>query len=159
MQAWHILADGSPGAAVTLSADTVSIPADMTRSAPPPAPPGRWVKFDPSARCWVITDQPPQAAPAEPPQPPGPLSVMDFRRRFTLHEKAAIELAALDNPAAPIEERQQAALLRACLADQAAAQFIDLADPSTIAGVQLLVQAGLLSEERGQQVLLASAAP
>ena len=80
-------------------------------------------------------------------------------RRFTQHEKAAIEFAALDNPAAPIEERQQAALLRASLADQAAAQFIDLADPSTIAGVQLLVQAGLLSEERGQQVLLASAAP
>ena len=104
-------------------------------------------------------DQPPQAAPAEPTQPPGPLSVLDFRRRFTLHEKAAIEFAALDNPAAPIEERQQAALLRACLADQAAAQFIDLADPSTIEGVQLLVQAGLLSEERGQQVLLASAAP
>ena len=40
MQAWHILADGSPGTAVTLSADTVSIPADMTRSAPPPPPPG-----------------------------------------------------------------------------------------------------------------------
>ena len=159
MQAWHILADGSPGAAVTLSADTVSIPADMTRSAPPPPPPGRWVQFDPSARCWGITDQPPQAAPAEPTQPPGPFSVLDFRRRFTLHEKAAIEFAALDNPAAPIEERQQAALLRAFLADQAAAQFIDLADPSTIAGVQLLVQAGLLSEERGQQVLLASAAP
>ena len=108
------------------------------------------------AKCSA---RPSQAAPAEPTQPPGPLSVLDFRRRFTLHEKAAIEFAALDNPAAPIEERQQAALLRACLADQAAAQFIDLADPSTIAGVQLLVQAGLLSEERGQQVLLASAAP
>ena len=41
----------------------------------------------------------------------------------------------------------------AVLADQAAAEFIDLADATTIEGVQLLVQAGLLTEERGAEVL------
>ena len=91
-------------------------------------------------------------------EPPAPaentrLTVLQFRQRFTLAEKAAIELAAIDTPAAAIEQRQQAAMLRTVLADQAAAAFIDLADPGTVEGVQLLVQAGLLTEPRGAEVL------
>ena len=93
-----------------------------------------------------------QPAPTPPPVQTR-LTVLQFRQRFTLVEKAAIEFAAIDNPAAPIEQRQQAAMLRAVLADQAAAEFIDLADATTIEGVQLLVQAGLLTEERGAEVL------
>lgn len=92
------------------------------------------------------------------PEPPAPaqstrLTVLQFRQRFTLQEKAAIELAAIDTPAAALEQRQQSAALRAVLADQAAAEFIDLGDASTIDGVQLLVQAGLLTEPRGAEVL------
>lgn len=99
---------------------------------------------------WRLAAQRPDepSAPAE-----TRLTVLQFRQRFTLAEKAAIELAAIDTPADAIEQRQQAAMLRAVLADQAAAEFIDLADPSTIEGVQLLVQAGLLTEPRGAEVL------
>lgn len=76
-----------------------------------------------------------------------------FRNRFTLAEKAAIELAALDDPAAPMPQRQQAAALRANQADLAAATFIDLARPDTRAGVQMLEAAGLLAVGRALEIL------
>ena len=99
---------------------------------------------------WRLSAQ----QPAEPSVPAETrLTVLQFRQRFTLQEKAAIEFAAIDNPAAVLEQRQQAAMLRAVLADQAAAEFIDLADASTVEGVQLLVQADLLTEQRGAEVL------
>ena len=99
---------------------------------------------------WRLAAQQPDepSAPAE-----TRLTVLQFRQRFTLAEKAAIDLAAIDNPTAVLEQRQQAAMLRAVLADQAAAEFIDLADASTIEGVQMLVQAGLLTEPRAAEVL------
>ncbi len=102
--------------------------------------PGQW---------RLAADQPaPDSTPAQ-----KRLTVLQFRQRFTLQEKAAIDLAAIDNPTAVLEQRQQAAMLRAVLADQAAAEFIDLADASTIEGVQMLVQAGLLTEPRAAEVL------
>ena len=91
--------------------------------------------------------------PAIPESKPTRLTVLQFRQRFTLQEKAAIEFAAIDDPTAPAQQRQQSAMLRAVLADQAAAEFIDLADPGTVESVQLLVQAGLLTEPRGAEVL------
>ena len=81
------------------------------------------------------------------------LTKLEFRSRFTLQEKAAIDLASLDNSQASMEQRLIAASLRAMLADQAMAEFIDLSDETTIAGVQYLAQVGLLSEERVQEVL------
>ena len=81
------------------------------------------------------------------------LTKLEFRNRFTLQEKAAIDLASLDNPQASMEQRLIAASLRAMLADQAIAEFIDIGDESTITGVQYLAQVGLLSEERAQEVL------
>lgn len=100
---------------------------------------------------WQLSAQQPEEPPA--PSENTRLTVLQFRQRFTLQEKAAIDLAAIDNPAAVLEQRQQAAMLRAVLADQAAAEFIDLADASTIEGVQMLVQAGLLTEPRAAEVL------
>ena len=100
---------------------------------------------------WRLAAQQPEAT--EPAPQATQLTRLQFRNRFTLAEKAAIEFAALDDPTAPTPQRQQAAMLRACLADQAAAEFIDLLDPAIIDGVQLLVQAGLLTEERGLEVL------
>ncbi len=82
-----------------------------------------------------------------------------FRNRFTLAEKAAIELAALDNPTAPMPQRQQAAALRANQADLAAATFIDLARPDTRAGVQMLEAAGLLANGRALEILDAPIQP
>ena len=81
------------------------------------------------------------------------LTKLEFRNLFTLQEKAAIDLASLDNPQASMEQRLIAASLRAMLADQAMAEFIDLSDETTIAGVQYLAQVGLLTEERAQEVL------
>ena len=81
------------------------------------------------------------------------LTKLEFRSRFTLQEKAAIDLASLDNPQASMEQRLIAASLRAMLADQAVAEFIDIGDESTIAGIQYLAQVGLLTEERAQEVL------
>lgn len=82
-----------------------------------------------------------------------------FRNRLTLAEKAAIELAALDDPAAPMPQRQQAAALRANQADLAAATFIDLARPDTRAGVQMLEAAGLLANGRALEILDAPIQP
>lgn len=82
-----------------------------------------------------------------------------FRNRFTLAEKAAIELAALDNPTAPMPQRQQAAALRAYLADVAAATYIDLQRPDTRAGVQMLETAGLLANGRALEILDAPIQP
>lgn len=82
-----------------------------------------------------------------------------FRNRFAQPEKVALELAALDDPMAPMPQRQQAAALRAYLADVAAASFIDLSRPDTRAGVQFLEAAGLLGEGRALEILDAPVQP
>lgn len=81
------------------------------------------------------------------------LTRLQFRNRFTAQEKALLELAAIDDPTAATAQRLQAASLRAYLADLAAAEFVDLADASTVAGVQALEAAGLLAQGRAAEVL------
>lgn len=76
-----------------------------------------------------------------------------FRNRFTTPEKAALELAALDDPAAGTPARMQAATLRAYLADLAAAMFVDVQRPDTRAGVELLETLGLLAAGRALTIL------
>ena len=78
-----------------------------------------------------------------------------FRNRFTQAEQVALELAALDNPAASTAQRQQAAALRSYLKDLDAATFVDLERPDTVAGVQSLGAAGLLAEGRAAVILTA----
>lgn len=153
MQAWPIEADGSAAAPITVPAGTTHLGADMTFNPPPPTEAGQWAVFDRSARAWRITSEQPQAMPAQSTDSPPPLSVLQWRQRFTLQEKAAIDMASLDDPQASTAQRTQAALLRSVLADQAAAQFIDLADPSVIEGVGLLQSMGLLSAERAAAIL------
>ena len=82
-----------------------------------------------------------------------------FRNRFTQAEKVALELAALDDPTAPMAQRQQAAALRATLSDTAAATFIDLSHADTRAGVQMLEAGGLLAEGRALEILDAPVTP
>ena len=99
---------------------------------------------------------------APPPAPAAPslqITRLAFRNRFTLAEKAALEFAALDDPAATMAQRQQSALLRAMLADQAAAKYIDLGDPGTVAGVQLLEQSGLIDPGRAATILTSPVQP
>ena len=111
--------------------------------------------------AWVM--RPYVAPPPEPePQPVEVsriVSVLGFRSRFTPAEKAAIEWAAVDRPDQPEAQRMQAAALRATLADQAAATFIDLDDPTTVGGVQGLEAMGLLAAGRAAEILGAPLAP
>lgn len=76
-----------------------------------------------------------------------------FRNRFTTAEKVALEIAGLDNPAAPMPARAQAAALRANQADLASATFVDLQRADTRAGVQMLETAGLLAAGRALEIL------
>jgi hypothetical protein len=91
--------------------------------------------------------------------PPAPvtgarrITKLAFRNRFTLPEKVGLELAALDNPEAQMALRQAAAALRATLADQRDATFIDLDRADTRTGVQALESSGLLAAGRALQIL------
>lgn len=93
----------------------------------------------------------------EAPPPPEPVATritkLAFRNRFTQTEKVYIEIAALDVPTASMEQRAQAAALRASQQDVAVAQFIDLNRADTRAGVQMLEAAGLLAPGRALVIL------
>lgn len=82
-----------------------------------------------------------------------------FRNRFTQAEKVMMELAGLDDPTAPMAQRQQAAAIRVHLADVAASVFVDLARTDTRAGVQSLEAGGLLAPGRALQILDAPVQP
>jgi hypothetical protein len=92
-------------------------------------------------------------------QPTRRITCLAFRNRFTADEKVMIELAAADNPNAALEDRKQAARLRANMADVAAASFIDLDRPDTRAGVHLLEAAGVIDTGRALQILDAEVQP
>lgn len=96
---------------------------------------------------------PPAPSAPEPVALPRHLSKLGFRNRFTQAEKVAIEIASLDNPAASMAQRQQAAALRATQADQRDALYIDLERPDTRAGVLELEAAGLLAAGRALAIL------
>lgn len=81
------------------------------------------------------------------------ISRLAFRNRFTQAEKVMLELAGLDDPTAPMAQRQQAAAIRVHLEDVAASAFVDLARADTRAGVQSLEAAGLLAPGRALQIL------
>lgn len=96
-------------------------------------------------------------------EPPSPvaykvLSKLGFRNRFTAMEKAAIEFAAIDDPTKTQDQRFQSAMLRANLADQRDAKYIDVrsdtvAGQQTRAGLQMLESAGLLAEGRVAEIV------
>lgn len=82
-----------------------------------------------------------------------------FRNRFTQAEKAAIEIAQLDDPSATMPQRYQAAALRASQADVSSSTYIDLDRADTIAGVQQLEAIGLIGSGRSDQILGAAIQP
>lgn len=81
------------------------------------------------------------------------ITKLAFRNRFAKAEKAGIEFAAMDDPTAPIAQRQQAAALRADLKDQEQATFIDLDDEDTRTGVLTLEAVGLIAAGRAVEIL------
>lgn len=96
----------------------------------------------------------------EPPVIPPPVQIfphkitrLAFRNRFTQTEKVTLELAAADNPAATMPTRQLAASLRARMADQRDATYVDLDRADTRAGVLALETYGLIAAGRALEIL------
>lgn len=87
------------------------------------------------------------------PKPSKRITKLAFRSRFKTAEKVAIELASLDNPSAPMQQRAIAAGLRVYLADQQVANYIDLSLPEVAAALKQLVSFGLLSADRVSEIL------
>jgi hypothetical protein len=143
--------NATPGETLEVPDDTTMLPANLTFSAPPEAPDGLFVVFDRTVRQWLLSDVEPTVS--------GTLgygsivTVLAFRQRFTMTEKTAIEMAALDNPTGTQQERVAAASLRAFLADLASSTLIDLARPDTIGGTQQLSDFNLLAAGRAQEIL------
>lgn len=81
------------------------------------------------------------------------ISQRAFRGRILIEELVGIEIASLDNPAAPMEQRQQAATLRVLLETLKSAQFVDLDFADTRFGLQMIGQFDLLSAERITEIL------
>jgi hypothetical protein len=83
---------------------------------------------------------------ANEPAPPQPrhLTVLAFRNRFTRAEKIRIELAAIDNPAADVDARARAAVVRVGQADLAAATYVDVDRADTREDVQAFEAMDLL---------------
>lgn len=86
---------------------------------------------------------------------PKRITKLAFRNRFTIQEKANIELAAIDDVNGTPEERMQSATLRALLKDIDAANFVDLTREDTISGVTMLETFGVLQPGRAEQILTA----
>ncbi|WP_137171446.1 hypothetical protein [Massilia sp. HP4] len=78
------------------------------------------------------------------PAPPRHMTVLAFRNRFTKTEKVRVELAAIDDPAAGLEHRERAAVVRVGQADLAAATYVDVDRADTRADVQAFEAMGLL---------------
>jgi hypothetical protein len=81
------------------------------------------------------------------------ITVLALRNRFTQTEKVTIEMASMDNPAAPMQQRQLAASLRVFMTDLANATFVDLQRLDTIAGVTTLETYGLIGPGRASDIL------
>lgn len=83
------------------------------------------------------------------------ISKFFFRQRFTPEERVILEIAQLDDTSATLAARQQAAALRSQMKDLEMAQYIDLDDPRTQAGVQALEAATLIAAGRANEILFA----
>lgn len=99
------------------------------------------------------------APPAENTSASRSITRLAFRQRFTQAELIAIEIACLDDPSAPIQQRQQAAALRVMQRQVNEATYIDLDQPDIRAGVQQLEAAGLIVPGRAAQILDAPIQP
>lgn len=98
-----------------------------------------------SGESWAAEPVPEAPPPLEEPEP-GPMrqiAVLAFRRRLGTETLAAITIAA----AAALRADPPDATLQVMLDNLTAARFVVLDDPETIAGLQHLRNAGLLTEE------------
>jgi len=101
------------------------------------------------AQLWTVRDMTPeelaaQAALEEAQRPKRHITVLAFRNRFTKSEKVRIELAAIDDSAADLAQRERAAIVRVGQADLAAATYVDVDRVGTRDDVQAFENMGLL---------------
>ena len=80
-----------------------------------------------------------------PPQPVV-ISSLAFRELFTSNEKVAITTAGFSNAA-----------IRVFMDDESAAGSVNLSDPEVTGGIAALVTAGLLTQDRANQILAGTA--
>lgn len=109
--------------------------------------PGTGWAYDGAAFAPPVVDEPPPAPAAR------RITRLAFRNRFTQAELVALEIAAIDDPTAPMPARQQAAAIRVMQRQVDNANFIDLDRADTRAGVQQLEAAGLLAAGRAAEIL------
>ena len=83
------------------------------------------------------------------------ISTFAFLGRYTDAEAIAIDLASIDDPSATQAVREGSAMLRRMNKQIDAASFIDLTDEKTVAGVNGLIAFGLLTADRGIEILTA----
>lgn len=96
----------------------------------------------------------PTPVPAPEPEPSARrVTRLAFRNRFTQAELVTLEIAGLDDPTAPMAQRQQAAAIRVMQRQVSDATFIDLDRPDTRTGVLQLEAAGILASARALQIL------
>lgn len=82
-----------------------------------------------------------------------------LRQRFSLDERATIDLASIDNPTAGGQQRAQAAALRVFLADLRSVQYVDLDSAQLAQGLQMLEGAGLIAAGRAAAIIQTPIAP
>lgn len=116
-----------------------------------------WVPSETAGIGWAYAGgvfTAPEAPPAPEPIPEIKyLSKLGFRNRFTMAEKAALEIASLDDPTASMPARMVAATLRASLADQRDATYIDPLRSDTRAGAIQLETYGVIAAGRALEIL------
>lgn len=95
------------------------------------------VDVNPIQPAWALPD-----TPVDVPVVPNIISRLAFRNRFTLAEKTAIYTAA-----------ETQVLVRIWLDDLTNSEYVNLSDPTTIAGVTALVSVGILTEARKNEIL------
>lgn len=107
---------------------------------------------------WVAAGNAPTEV-SVPVQQSAKITRFAFRSRFTASEKVALEFAMMDNPAADMQQRQIAAMLRVFVKDLDNAQFVILDREDIVQGVQMLVQLGVLTPERAINILTSPVQP
>jgi hypothetical protein len=113
--------------------------------------PIEWVGMEFATHDHTVYVEPP--APPPPPPPPVWITRRAFRNRFTANENITLELAAIDNPSAPMEQRAMSAMLRANQRIVSDGMYVDLTLAQTREGVQQLEQAGLIAVGRSVVIL------
>ena len=97
-------------------------------------------KTDEEVLALIAAEQPAQVQ--EGPAPAKIITKLAFMNRFTMEELAAIYTAA-----------KSEVLVEVFLDKLKMAEYVDVADPQTIAGLQALAASGLLTEARVQEIL------